>query len=274
MEKIYRKSVLTTLGVLIVLLCSCEKEGFNSSSVMTIRNVTHNSVDVSATYFSSGEETSFERGFKYKGGQYTFFVTHVADGQSNGSVNATITDLDPDTEYTIYSYVYNGSVYPSEEQTFTTSPPPLEVGSIGPGGGFVFYVDGQGGGMEALPVSWTTDWGCQDTLISGLDTTFGSGANNTSLIINQCSQQQCAARFCDTCTAGGFTDWYLPSLAELRSVYVNIDLGGYYNYNGQYFSSNDASLSMASGIDFGNGNTLDNMIKIMPGYSLFPIREF
>ncbi|WP_431136578.1 hypothetical protein [Psychroserpens mesophilus] len=45
--------------------------------------------------------------------------------------------------------------------------PNYEIGDIGPGGGYVFYLDNTGGGMEIAPVEteFLTQWGCYSTSI-------------------------------------------------------------------------------------------------------------
>jgi hypothetical protein len=70
-------------------------------------------------------------------------------------------------------------------------------------------------------------WGCQGQLITGSDqfesvtsASIGTGAANTAAIVAQCPTSG-SARLCSNLTAGGYTDWFLPSKDELNGLYGN-----------------------------------------------------
>lgn len=135
-----------------------------------------------------------------------------------------------------------------------------EIGDIGPGGGFVFYLFPDGGGLEIAPeeTEFLTQWGCYSMYVAGTLSEVGSGQANTNTILDfhnsidfynnpeQCQQfvnpvgviqstGDVAAKKCDDLVFGGKDDWYLPSIGELSLVYDNlvsqglgdIDSGGF-----------------------------------------------
>jgi len=76
---------------------------------------------------------------------------------------------------------------------------------------------------------------------------IGAGPANTAAIVaavNVASQIGQAAQVADTINAGGFTDWFLPSIEELTAMIVNLDglglLGGF--SNSVYWSSTQTTL--------------------------------
>jgi hypothetical protein len=48
------------------------------------------------------------------------------------------------------------------------------------------------------------------------------GYTNTLAIINQSGHTNSAAKICDDYTAGGYTDWYLPAIFELRKCFDHV----------------------------------------------------
>ncbi|OUR91055.1 hypothetical protein A9Q87_11300 [Flavobacteriales bacterium 34_180_T64] len=143
--------------------------------------------------------------------------------------------------------------------------PLYEIGDIGPAGGFVFYVNNDGGGMEIAPIStqFQSQWGCYSTDLSGTQSAFGTGISNTNLILQYHNDidfynnpEQCqavdpvsgvfvqsvgdvAAKNCDDFVFNGFDDWYLPSIDELHLVYTNLHAQGLGDFS-------DAFLFLAS----------------------------
>jgi plastocyanin len=109
---------------------------------------------------------------------------------------------------------------------------PLAIGDTYEGG-IVFWLDGNGGGFIAAPTDQSTgaEWGCYGTVVSGADgTVIGTGAQNTiDIVNNNCSPNTAgnsiAADICDTLTIGGYSDWFLPSKAELNLMWRNIGQG-------------------------------------------------
>jgi hypothetical protein len=114
-------------------------------------------------------------------------------------------------------------------------------------GGIVFYIDSTGEhGLVAAATDQSaggTGWGCSCTLISGLDSTFGSGRNNTAEIVKQCANVGIAAKECDALVLNGYSDWYLPSKLELDLMYTKLKLNGLCKFltNMPYWSSTPAS---------------------------------
>ena len=94
------------------------------------------------------------------------------------------------------------------------------------GGGIVYEVYKDSAGTEhglitSLNDLDTSKWSNIDTTLIGLSAQDEfDGKTNTQAIINQSGHITSAALICDTTTIGGQTDWYLPSLGELMSLYT------------------------------------------------------
>jgi hypothetical protein len=120
------------------------------------------------------------------------------------------------------------------------------VGSIGPGGGKVFYVANTPFAcgptlnltcsyLEAAPTTGTNSWVDANYLWSGnvntaigssaTGTAIGTGYRNTLAIVGQAGGGNTAGRAATVARAyrgpNNLTDWYLPSLDELTLVYQN-----------------------------------------------------
>jgi len=76
---------------------------------------------------------------------------------------------------------------------------------------------------------------------------IGTGKSNTTLILAAYGSHSNAAGICDTLKLGGYTDWYLPSLAELDSIMVTTGpVVGFTNAE-IYWSSSEKDDSSANG---------------------------
>lgn len=161
-----------------------------------------------------------------------------------GQYVVTAKNLNPNTVYYGRPYVrINGTPQYGNQVTFKTT------GYFGPAGGYVVYdhgelVDGWRY-MEASPQTLRNKWGCDGTFITGTLPEIGSGKSNTSLIINRCSQSDCAARRCDNYVFGGFSDWFLPSTDELEATILSlVDINVLEDYN-DYWTSTQTSATRA-----------------------------
>jgi hypothetical protein len=138
-------------------------------------------------------------------------------------------------------------------------PPPPMIGDFY-GGGVVFYLDGNGGGLIAAPTDQTSSpWGCEGTPISGADgTATGTGAQNTIDIESGCTTTGTAADICANLTLGGYTDWFLPSKDELYLMYTNrTTINNTSTANG---GSNLLDTRYWSSSEFNDGKTWSNNI--------------
>jgi hypothetical protein len=163
---------------------------------------------------------------------------------------------------------------------------PLAIGDTY-GGGIVFYLDGNGGGLIAAPTDQSTgaQWGCYGTSISGADgTAIGTGAQNTLDIINaSCTSNNgspTAADICANLTLGGYSDWFLPSKDELNLMFFNIGKGntlGLGNIGGfttnYYWSSSEYNNIYAWLQQFGGGYP-SGANKVFPTPSVRAFRAF
>jgi hypothetical protein len=91
------------------------------------------------------------------------------------------------------------------------------------GGGIVFYVFDNGQhGLIASPADLGTvsPWHTSPSSNTSA-TSYYDGSSNTSDIVAVQGSGAYAAKLCDDYSAGGFSDWYLPSLWELNLLFQN-----------------------------------------------------
>ena len=114
-------------------------------------------------------------------------------------------------------------------QTFT-----YKVGDTGPGGGTIFFVDrfneyADFTYLELAPSStqtlrtWapSTPTNYQNLPVTGADSkALGAGYQNTIDIVAQghTNPATSAARYCSDLVSGGQSDWYLPSVGEMKMI--------------------------------------------------------
>ena len=143
---------------------------------------------------------------------------------------------------------------------------PLAIGSVGPGGGIIFYDAGStlswGRYMEVATASTSPTWtdstpgwsGNTNTLVGGTSSAIGSGYDNTLLAVAQNSTAGKAITICRAYTGGGKTDWFLPSSGEYGALYPVKSLSGVNMASGSYMSSNESSATQITAISFSTGN--------------------
>ena len=129
------------------------------------------------------------------------------------------------------------------------------------GGGKVAYIDGSGiHGLiaatadQSTGIAWITGGSTQTTWVNGTgyggtSTDFGTGATNTTAMMNQTDYTGGAAKVCDdysvTVDSVTYTDWFLPSKDELNKLYLNqVAIGGFAGSN-YYWSSSENYASYA-----------------------------
>ena len=134
------------------------------------------------------------------------------------------------------------------------------VGGVGPAGGVVFYDKGAVTDgwryLEAAPVdqSGADPWGTDSGITVGTSTLVGTGADNSdAIVIAFGSPGTYAAIRCTDLVAGGYDDWFLPSLEELNLLYqqrvVIGDLAPDF-----YWSSSEQMPGNAWALDFNTGD--------------------
>jgi hypothetical protein len=154
------------------------------------------------------------------------------------------------------------------------------------GGGIVFYVDqtGQHGLIASLAdLSSAAYVGLYGVNIPNCSSRW-DGAANTSAIMTAGAGAGSPAGLCDSYSAGGFTDWYLPSIDELSQIYqsiyvINKTLDQDGNpasagiYPSTYVSSTQGTNITMWGFMFQTGDLWDNCDR---GYSQYvrAIRAF
>lgn len=143
-------------------------------------------------------------------------------------------------------------------------------------GGLIFYMnttDGTGLVAASSDDRSHFKWGCYGTTISGADdASIGAGKQNTADIEAGCTTIGTAADFCANVTMSGKSDWFLPSINELKAMNTNLKLLGYGHFGSVYWSSTERNSAAAWGFNF-NSNSQQNYTKVSQLY-VRAIREF
>jgi len=109
-------------------------------------------------------------------------------------------------------------------------------------------------------------WGGCLNINIGTSATFGSGPSNTNLIATSCGTGT-AAKLCYDLVLNGYSDWYLPSSAELIALMGNASISG----SNAYWSSSEYTANPNDLVYFYNvpGQNITSGIK---NIAIIPVR--
>jgi len=123
-------------------------------------------------------------------------------------------------------------------------------------GGIIFYLDStKKHGLVAATKDQSTGikWYNNVYVATGAKgTAIGTGASNTTKIVNKQGSGKYAAKLCADLVLNGFSDWYLPSKQELNQLYKHkAKVTGLAATN--YWSSSESDANNAWDQEFGGG---------------------
>jgi len=253
----------TTTALAVPTLTTTTASSITSSTATSGGNVSSN---------GGATITSYGICWSTSSGPTTALSTKTTTNASiSGAFTGNLTGLSPSTTYYVRAYATNsvGTSYGSEI-SFTTSALNLAVGDSYQGGkvGYIFvsgdagYVAGQqhgiifssadlGNGIVSNRVSWT-GMSTNGTYTCTGEYAIGRGQTNTDIILGVSggNASNSVAKICNdySVTDGGVTysDWFLPSICELKKFYDNRSSIGNFTADGIYRSSNQCN-SIESG---------------------------
>jgi hypothetical protein len=181
----------------------------------------------------------------------------------------------------------------------TASPPTFtyKVGDTGPGGGIIFFVDryDEYAGftyLEVAPVgshverTWSSGFFDDITETSNFVDApnayrrgLGGGFQNTAEIVavaTSDSTSENAAKYCDSLTLGGQSDWYLPSISELKLAFETLYFEFFSStamneYGPQWLWSSTQLEDDSAWVIFGSSRTANTKSELA---YVVPVRRF
>lgn len=242
----------------------------------TVRNITARTFDVSIYTLPAAADSITERGVCYD----TLALPHISDRKTISAVTDTgiillqVTDtFYPGKTYYLRSYfIANGRPVYGNQVSF------IPAGYPGSYGYIVFDKGSTANGwryIEAAADSITATnsiWGCPGAGVPGTLTGTGTGLQNTDAIVAACTDTTAAAKICQDLTLKGRTDWYLPSVDELKALY-QLHAAGIIERNIVLFSSSEASANNCFVVDIGTG-LQQELAKSSRAARVWPVRRF
>lgn len=185
-------------------------------------------------------------------------VANITQGSGIFTIQA-ISNINKDTTYYVKSYVLvNNQYYYGNQLTVRTT------GYVGGTGGYVFYDKGELTNgwryLEAAPSNLTTQaigeyfkWSCNTNFIPNISIEIGTGLENTNAIRAACNFTNVAATMCNFQSLNNKTDWFLPSLNELKELY-KLKRENVISSNFDYYvwSSSQSSNGLSFALNFSN----------------------
>lgn len=262
-DKLFRQFITLLFPILIlsffVVISSCETDDDDiviTKPVVTtdeVSNISYNEAFCGGTVTSNGGADITSRGVCWNNTpnpEHDDFYTLESTG--TGHFSSMITGLKYNTTYYIRAYAVNSAgIGYGEEKVFSTSE--LVVGNLYKGG-FVFYLDNDGGGLVCAPYDQNNGamWSVNCFTIGCNSLEVGTGVVNTQAIMSTSVSTGTAAEICSQLILSDFGDWFLPSYNELILMRFNL-----YNNNiadfseGYYWSSSEIDSCNAASVYFG-----------------------
>ena len=210
----------------------------------------------------------------------TYSSTTIQSNVAAGTYTVTITGLSGLTTYFAKSFVINkaGTSYGSVV-SFTTSTPPKAVGDSY-GGGKIFYIlksgdAGYDANIQHGLIAATSDqytgnipWSKNTIFIGNTSQLIGSGSANTTRIISlQGNTGNYAAKIARDYVSNGYSDWYLPSVNEMKELIAQRAIVGGFTLNSYYWTSSEYTTNLSQT----DGSTYANTAWIQQNQSTIPV---
>ncbi len=144
-----------------------------------------------------------------------------------------------------------------------------KIGAVGPAGGWIFFVDKEDqfpsfDYLEAAPADFLDVW-CEDfnnSIYSSVPDYWaikavGMGKTNTIAMHSHCASGAAYSveAYSTTVNSTTYTDWFLPSIGELKLMYDNLIITGVGGFaNNVYWSSSENDVGVAWLQLFDDGN--------------------
>lgn len=206
----------------------------------------------------------------------TIANSKAVSGDTTSTYTATMSGLSSLTTYYVRAYVTTsvGTVY-GGQVSFMTAEHVYAIGETGPAGGKVFYDKGSYSSgwryLEAASTdlsvgtfSWCASGTASSSVVTGGSgasvpqyTTIGYGSPNTGTADTACTGTvtNSMVKAAKAYTGGGYTDWFMPNLAELTELYNHKSLPGIGTFKtGYYWSSSEYDSTNAYCVVFSNGS--------------------
>lgn len=110
-----------------------------------------------------------------------------------------------------------------------------------------------------------------DSFMGPVAVSTEDGKGNTDQLLNKLGSKATAAYMCDTLTAKGFTDWFLPAIEELDHLFINKDVIGITDYTAYYWSSTVNSTRYCWAQEFQDGQ--QQLIDFAEAHRIICIRR-
>jgi len=143
-------------------------------------------------------------------------------------------------------------------------------------GGIISYLDStkqHGLIMAPADQSASAQWGFFKEQVGAHGKNIGDGKQNTDIISKASSEKDIAANICSNLKLNGFSDWFLPSIEELKPMYYNFKAKALGNFSStQYWSSSETDFNNAWMMNFGLGVATENNVVLR--YCVRAVRYF
>ncbi len=245
--------------------------------------ITNNSAKSGGTISSDGGDPVTLRGVCYGTTLNPTIAGGIspASGAGPGSFTNTINGLTSNTLYHVRAFAQNsvGTAY-GNDVTFTSN---IGIGDSYQGGivAYVLQVVDPGysasvhHGLIAAPSDQGTSaaWSLTLTTTGATSLLIGSGQANTTTIVNNQGVGSYAAKLCDDLVIGSYSDWYLPSLNELTTVYQSRNAIGGFSL-AFYWSSSEADTNNAYLQSFNSNSQAPGSKTTSTNYHVRAVRTF